>query len=82
MERLAILLPRIRGGKEEEQALEKLCEEYLTSCINCQVLSNWIEDKESEVTFVAECIEELQHVPGEFIIIIICLCILKTVMTT
>ena len=70
VEQLAILLPRIRGGKEEERALEELCEEYLTSCINCEVLSNWIEDKECEVTFVAECIEELQHVPGKFIIII------------
>ena len=64
VEQLAILLPKIRGGQEEDRELENLCEKYLTSEFNCEVLSNWIEDKECEVTFVAECIEELQQVPG------------------
>ena len=64
VEQLANLLPKIRGGQEEDRELENLCEKYLTSEFNCEVLSNWIEDKECEVTFVAECIEELQQVPG------------------
>ena len=64
VEQLAILLPKIRGGQEEDRELENLCEKYFTSEFNCEVLSNWIEDKECEVTFVAECIEELQQVPG------------------
>ena len=66
VEQLANLLPKIRGGQEEDRELENLCEKYLTSEFNCEVLSNWIEDKECEVTFVAECIEELQQVPGTF----------------
>ena len=64
IEQLAILLPKIRGGQEEEQELEKLCKKYLTSHLNCKVVSSWIEEKEYEITFVAECLKDLQQVPG------------------
>ena len=64
-EQLRVLLPKIRGGQEEEQQLEKLCEKYLISQLNCEVLSSWIDGKECEVSFVAKCLEELQQVPGK-----------------
>ena len=73
VKQLAVLLPKIRGGQEEEQELEKLCELYLTSRFNCKVLSSWIEEKECEVTFIAECIEELLKVTSKISFVLILL---------
>ena len=69
LEELAILLPKIRTEQEQEQEQELgiLCEKYLTSHINCEVLSTWIEEKECEVTFVAKCLEELRQIPGKIL---------------
>ena len=65
VKQLAILLPKIRGGQEEERELENLCETYRTSQFNYKVLSSWIKEKECEVTFVSKHLEELQKIPGK-----------------
>ena len=65
LEQLGILLPNIRKGQKEERELDKLCETYRTSHFNPEILSNWTEEKECETAFIAECIEELQHVSGK-----------------
>ena len=67
LEQLAIILPKIRRQQKEEQELEILCEKYLTSHINCEVLSTWIEEKDCEVAFVAKCLEELRQIPGKIL---------------
>ena len=64
VKQLGVLLPKIRGGQEKEQELEKLC---LNSHFNCEVLSSWIEEKLCEITFIAECLETLHHVSGQTI---------------
>ena len=65
VKQLAVLLPKMRGGQEKEQELEKICKVYLTSQFNCEVLSSWIDEKECEINFVAECLVKLKHVPGK-----------------
>ena len=69
VKQLAILLPKIRGGQEEERELENLCETYCTSQFNCKVLSSWIKEKECEVTFVSKHLEELLKIPGKILIL-------------
>ena len=64
VKQLGVLLPKIRGGQEKEQELEKLC---LNSHFNCEVMSSWIEEKLCEITFIAECLETLHHVSGQTI---------------
>ena len=64
VKQLGVLLPKIRGGQEKEQELEKLC---LNSHFNREVLSSWIEEKLCEITFITECLETLHHVSGQTI---------------
>ena len=67
VEQLAILLPKVRRGREKERELAILCEKYFTSHFNCEVLSTWIEEKECEVTFLAKCLKELGQIPGKIL---------------
>ena len=65
LDSLAELLPRIRGGEEEEIELVKLFEKYHNSPFYPERLRTWLKDKEYEISLLAHCLEELSKIPGK-----------------
>ena len=60
MKSLSTLLPKVRGGREEETKLAELLEMNRKSPFSCDHVSSWIKEKETEVSTLAVYLEELQ----------------------
>ena len=60
MKSLSTLLPKVRGGGEEEAKLADLLEMNIKSPFSYEQVSSWIKEKEREVSILAVYLEEVQ----------------------
>ena len=60
MKSLSSLLPKVRGGGEEETKLAELIEINRKSPFSCEQVSSWISGKEKEVAILAVYMKELR----------------------
>ena len=60
MKSLSTLLPKVRGGGEEEAKLAELLKTNRKSPFSYEQVSSWIKEKEREVSILAVYLEEVQ----------------------
>ena len=60
MKTLSTLLPKVRGGGEEEAKLAQLLEMNCKSPFSCEKVSSWIKEREKEVAILTVYLTELK----------------------
>ena len=60
MNMLSTLLPKVRGGGEEEAKLAELLEMNYRSPFSCEKISSWIKEKEKEVAILTVYLTDLK----------------------
>ena len=63
MKNISTLLPKVRGGGEEEAKLAELLEMNRSSPFSCEQIFSWVSEKEEEIATLGEYLIELDNYP-------------------